>query len=181
MEHEPAEWNQGSQCSPVSAINSAHPLALRPDRTSGRQSRRPPDALAARAGRRAPGRRIPHQQADSGGGNAENRRSMERMTQRMGELLVMHRVGRNHIERTAQIVIQQPQNAINHIVDMDPGQVLSAIADRPAEAELKGGCHFAENTAPRSQYHARCAAGRRGCARFALRRQFAPSGRTAYG
>ena len=37
---------------------------------------------------------------------------------------------------------------------MDPGQVLSAVADRPAEAELKGGCHFAENTAPRSQYHA---------------------------
>ena len=36
---------------------------------------------------------FPHQQADSGGGNAENRRSMERMTQRMGELLVMHRVG----------------------------------------------------------------------------------------
>ncbi len=77
------------------------------------------------------------------------------MTQRMGELLVMHRVGRNHIERTAQIVIQQPQNAVNHIVDMDPGQVLSAIADRPAEAELKGGCHFAENTAPRgARYHA---------------------------
>ncbi len=139
MEHEPAEWNQRSQCSPVSAINSAHPLALRPDRTSGRQSRRPPDALAARAGRQAPGRRIPHQQADSGGGNAENRRSMERMTQRMGELLVMHRVGRNHIERTAQIVIQQPQNAVNHIVDMDPGQVLSAIADRPPRPSLKAG------------------------------------------
>ncbi len=106
---------------------------------------------------------------------------MERMTQRMGELLVMHRVGRNHIERTAQIVIQQPQNAVNHIVDMDPGQVLSAVADRPAEAELKGGCHFAENTAPRSQYHAGAQQADAGALAFALRRQFAPSGRTAYG
>lgn len=139
MEHEPAEWNQRSQCSPVSAINSAHPLALRPDRTSGRQSRRPPDALAARAGRRAPGRRIPHQQADSGGGNAENRRSMERMTQRMGELFVMHRVGRNHIERTAQIVIQQPQNAVNHIVDMDPGQYCLPLPIGPPRPSLKAG------------------------------------------
>ena len=164
---------------PVSAINSAHPLALRPDRTSGRQSRRPPDALAARAGRRAPGRRIPHQQADSGGGNAENRRSMERMTQRMGELLVMHRVGRNHIERTAQIVIQQPQNAVNHIVDMDPA-VLSAIADRPPRPSLKAGV-ILPRIPPAEPVPRRCAAGRRGCARFALRRQFAPSGRTAYG
>ncbi len=124
---------------PVSAINSAHPLALRPDRTSGRQSRRPPDALAARAGRRARDGGFPHQQADSGGGNAENRRSMERMTQRMGELLVMHRVGRNHIERTAQIVIQQPQNAVNHIVDMDPVPYCLPLPIGPPRPSLKAG------------------------------------------
>ena len=40
------------------------------------------------------------------------------------------------------------------IVDMDPGQVLSAVADRPAELSLKAGVILMRIPPPRSQYHA---------------------------
>ncbi|MNR21615.1 hypothetical protein D3C85_1385260 [compost metagenome] len=57
----------------------------------------------------------------------------------MGELLVTHRIGRNHIERAAQIVIQQPENTVDHIVDMYPRQILTATAHRAAQSEFKNG------------------------------------------
>ena len=75
------------------------------------------------------------------------------MAQRMSELLVTNRVRGNHIKRPAQVVIKQPQYTVDHIVDVDPGQILSAAADRAAEAKLKGGRHFGQNAASRRQHH----------------------------
>ncbi len=72
----------------------------------------------------------------------------------MGEAFVMHRVGGDHIKRAAQIVIQQPENAVDHIIDMDPGQILSSAADRAAEAEAEHGQHFRQHAAFRGKDHA---------------------------
>ncbi len=79
---------------------------------------------------------------------------MQGMSESMGKLFISHRVGRNHIKRPAQIVIQQPENTVDHIVDMDPRQILTAIADRPAETQLKDRQHLPQNPAFRCQHYA---------------------------
>lgn len=54
----------------------------------------------------------------------------------------MDGIRRDHIEGTAKIVIQQPQDAVDHIVDVNPGQILPTITHRTAESEAKRRNHF---------------------------------------
>ena len=74
------------------------------------------------------------------------------MAQRMGKLLITHRVRRDHIERATQIVIQQPDDRIDHIINMDPGQILTSVTDGAAQTKAKRRNHFSEDTARRCQY-----------------------------
>ena len=76
------------------------------------------------------------------------------MPQRVGELLVAHRVRGNHIKRPPQVVIQQPEDTVDHVVDMDPRQILPSATDRAAEAKFKSWRHFGQNAAARRQHHA---------------------------
>lgn len=40
----------------------------------------------------------------------------------MGKLFIAYRVGRNHIKWPAQLVIQQPENAVDHIIRYESRQ-----------------------------------------------------------
>ena len=73
------------------------------------------------------------------------------MPQRMGKLFIAHRIRRHHIERAAQVVIQQPENAVHHIVDVDPGQVLTPATHRPAEPQAKQRHDFPQHAAFRGK------------------------------
>ncbi|CNU70282.1 Uncharacterised protein [Salmonella enterica subsp. enterica serovar Bovismorbificans] len=69
-------------------------------------------------------------------------------------MLIMDGIRRDHIEGTAKIVIQQPQDAVDHIVDVNPGQILPTITHRTAESEAKRRNHFPQNPALRRQDNA---------------------------
>ncbi|CCJ85346.1 hypothetical protein BN133_1723 [Cronobacter dublinensis 582] len=76
------------------------------------------------------------------------------MAQRVGETLVARRVGRHHVKRPAQIVIQQPEDSVHHVIDMDPGEILAAIADRAAQPEAKQRQQFRHHAAIGRQHRA---------------------------
>jgi hypothetical protein len=74
------------------------------------------------------------------------------MPERVGELLVAHRV-RETILNGPQVVIQQPENAVDHVVDVDPRQILPSATDRAAEAKPRPASFWPESR-PRRQHHA---------------------------
>src|SRR5690606_11699808 len=99
-------------------------------------------------------RRLTHQQTNRRCRHAQHRRAMQGMPQGVSKLFITYGVRGYHVKWPAQVVIQQPENAVDHIVDMDPRQILTTVADGPAKPHFKRRQHFTENTALRRKYHA---------------------------
>ena len=88
----------------------------------------------------------------------------------------MHRVGSDHVERAGQSgVIQQINNAVDHVFEMDPRQVLAAVADRAAQPEAERRQHFSQRATLWRQHHAGAQQADAGCAALRLQRQRFPA------
>lgn len=123
----------------VNHISERHPPAPLLNRTSETQNPLLPAFLAARVDRLIPELKIRPLTTEWRSQGRANGRAMQRMTQCMGKLFIAHRVGRNHIKWPAQLVIQQPENAVDHIINMNPGQILPTGTNRPARPRRNGG------------------------------------------
>lgn len=60
-------------------------------------------------------------------------------------MLIMDGIRRDHIEGTAKIVIQQPQDAVDHIVDVNPARYCRPLPTGPPSPRRNGGTIFPES------------------------------------
>ncbi len=99
-------------------------------------------------------------------------RRRQRATPAHEQMLIMDGIRRvSHIERTAKIVIQQPQDAADHIVDVNPARYCRPLPTGPLSPEAKRREPFSQNPALRRRDNAgtqQADAGSVACARQAI-------------
>ncbi len=80
-------------------------------------------------------------------GHGEDRRPRERRAERLGELLVRHRVGRGDVDGSAQVGAQCSPVGADDVLQPDPAEPLLAAADAASDTELERQEHPLERAA----------------------------------
>ena len=81
-------------------------------------------------------------------------RPLERPSEGAGEVGVGHRVGRDRVDGSGDLLAAEVQQQPDDVVDVDPGHPLLAVPEAAAGAHLEWCHHLGEGTAVRRQHHA---------------------------